>query len=94
MNKTLLWIITILIVICTVAIAIAYTEHKSKVIAQQQVETLTQSNQALEKYIKQKNNAYTELNNKFNNLLIDKPLDTCGDTIVSESIINWLKGGN
>lgn len=92
MNRILLGIIGVL-VICTVGLGIfVYSEHSSRVKAEQQVETLIVAQNNLQEYIKQKNSAYEKLNVKYNHLKATQPSDLCGDTIVSDEIIEWLQG--
>lgn len=93
MNKLTIGIISVLGIL-VVGLGIGfYFEHSGRVKAEQQVETLIISNNSLQDYIKQKSQAYEALNKKYAELKASKPNDLCGDSLVSDEIIEWLQGG-
>lgn len=91
MSKSLVIFIIGLIIACIGLTCFAYIEHTNRVKAEQQVATLTLSNQNLQEYIKEKDKAYEDLTQKYKKLRDTKPVDTCGDSVVSEDILNWLR---
>lgn len=91
MNKYLLGGIIVLLLACIGLGIFGYCEHGSKVKAQQQVISLTESNNSLQLFLQEKNKAYEKVNKKYKELLKTKPHDVCGDSVVNPDIINWLK---
>ena len=92
MNKIMIGIISILAVLVIGLGIYTHYEHSNRVKAEQQVTMLQDATEKLQDYIKQKNQAYESLNKKYNQLKASKPSDLCGDSIVSDQIIEWLQG--
>jgi peptidoglycan hydrolase CwlO-like protein len=91
MSKFLVYIIIGLSVLSLALGIFVYTEHTNRVKAEQQVATLTLTTQNLQDYMKQKDKAYNDLNKKYQELKGKKPNDLCGDSPVSEEILEWLR---
>lgn len=91
MSKPLLILIASLGIICFGLGCFAYVEHTNRVKAEEQVASLTLTTQNLQEYMKQKDQAYNNLNKKYQELRSKKPDDLCGDSPVSETILEWLR---
>lgn len=72
--------------------ALLYTEHNKRILVEERVETLTKDTEKLKQYIVERDNLISDINKKYQDILKKKPNDVCGDSVVSEDIIKWLKG--
>lgn len=69
-------------------------QFKNKIQLEQSLKNLQNTIQIQETYLEQKDKFIKEIEQKYRDQLAQKPNDSCGDTIVPDSIKDWLLGVN